>query len=139
MKATQPVCIVSSCLLGLCTRYDAKVKQYPLALQELEGFTYLPVCPEQLGGLATPRQPADLHGGDGHDVLKRSASVICKDGSDVTDQYLRGARQVLKIVTMQNVTKAILKARSPSCGVSGKPGVTAALLQQHGIETVEID
>lgn len=139
MPTTQHICLVSSCLLGLCTRYDGEIKQYPLALQELESYLYLPVCPEQLGGLPTPRQAADIHGGDGHDVLAQKATVLCKDGSDVTSEFIKGAQQVLQIAKMQNVTKAVLKARSPSCAVTGNPGVTAALLQQHGIETIEIE
>lgn len=139
MKTTQPVCLISSCLLGLCTRYDGKVKQYPKVIKELKNYIYLPVCPEQLGGLATPRNAADIRGGNGYDVLENNASVLCKNGADVTAQFVRGAEQVLQIAQMQNITHAILKARSPSCGVTGTTGVTAAILQKHGIATMEID
>lgn len=139
MQTTQPVCLISSCLLGLCTRYDGKIKRYPKALQELKDYIYVPVCPEQLGGLPTPREAADIHGGDGYDVLLNNASVLRKSGPDVTAQFIHGAEQVLQIAKMQNITHAILKARSPSCGVSGKTGVTAAILKQHGIVTIEVE
>lgn len=106
-------------------------------MQEIKDIVWIPVCPEQLGGLQTPREPADILGGDGHDVLKGNAQVITCSGLDVTAQFLRGAHLVLNLAYEQNITLAILKARSPSCAVQGKVGVTAALLQQHGITLLE--
>lgn len=130
--------LVSACLVGLQTRYDGRVVDSPGCREELENYTWIPVCPEQLGGLPTPRCPADIAGGNGFDVLEGQARVICDDGKDVTAPFVRGAEMVLDIARRQGVEKIFLKARSPSCGVK-KTGVTAALLQRHGIQLVEFD
>ena len=149
--------MVSACLLGVHSRYDGK----PLAAEkaecrlagelcEKEGI--VPICPEQWGGLPTPRSPAFIVGADGvpdadgHDVLAGRAKVMNADGDDVTENYLRGARDVLELAKRLGVRKAYLKSRSPSCGVGGlsdggdgtRPGdgVTAALLMQNEIEVV---
>jgi len=106
-------------------------------MDKLEGRNWIPVCPEQLGGLPTPRTPADLVGGDGHDVLAGRAAVIDRQGRDVTQQFISGARQCLEIARARNVTTALLKAGSPSCGLTPATGVTAALLTDHGIKVVE--
>jgi len=106
-------------------------------MDKLEGRNWIPVCPEQLGGLPTPRTPADLVGGDGHDVLAGRAAVIDRQGRDVTQQFISGARQCLEIARARNVTTALLKAGSPSCGLTPATGVTAALLADHGIKVVE--
>lgn len=129
-------CLISSCLIGLCTRYDGQSKPNERCLKYLNDFIYIPVCPEQLGGLPTPRSPAELTDGDGMDVLTGFASVITRDGMDVTKEFLVGAEGVLKIAQDQNIRLALLKARSPSCGVK-KLGVTAALLETKGIKLVE--
>jgi uncharacterized protein YbbK (DUF523 family) len=139
MPTSQPVYLISSCLLGLCTRYDGKIKDYPDTLKKFNGAILIPVCAEQLGGLSTPREAADLVNGDGNDVINANGSVVTKSGTNVTPEFIKGAEQVIKIAKMQNVTKAILKARSPSCGVTGTIGVTAALLQKHNIETIEVE
>ncbi|RWX50032.1 hypothetical protein VU01_14032 [Candidatus Electrothrix marina] len=129
-------CLISSCLIGLCTRYDGRSKPDDRCLRYLNDFIYIPVCPEQLGGLPTPRPAADLRDGDGMDVLTGFASVITRDGMDVTKEFIAGAEGVLKIALDQNIRLALLKARSPSCGVK-KLGVTAALLATYGIKLVE--
>lgn len=134
---TPPIYLVSSCLAGLCTRYDGKVQPNLQCLRKLQGSTWIPVCPEQLGGLSTPRDAADIVGGDGYDVLSGSAAVLTRTGQDLTREFIFGARQVLQIAQSQNVVHACLKARSPSCAVSGITGVTAALLVQHGIKVSE--
>jgi uncharacterized protein YbbK (DUF523 family) len=130
-------CLVSSCLVGLCTRYDGRSKPNPDCIRALADFCYIPVCPEQLGGLATPRPPADIVGGDGKDVLQNRARVVRRDGIDVTEQFVAGARAVLQIARDQDVTLALLKARSPSCGLQPRIGVAAALLRQSGITVIE--
>lgn len=129
-------CLISSCLIGLCTRYDGQSKPNERCLSYLNDFIYLPVCPEQLGGLPTPRPAAELVGGDGMDVLTGFASVIAQNGKDVTKEFIAGAEAVLKIARDQDIRLALLKARSPSCGVK-KYGVTAALLESNGIRLVE--
>jgi len=108
----------------------------------------VPVCPEQLGGLPTPREPAWIVGGDGSDVLKGGAKVISRSGGDVTENFRRGAEEALRIAKLFGAREAILKARSPSCGC-GKirepfsfdklkegDGVTAALLKKNGIRVI---
>jgi uncharacterized protein YbbK (DUF523 family) len=104
----------------------------------MHAMSWIPVCPEQLGGLSTPREAADIVGGDGADVLAGTARVLTKSGLDVTAQFIRGARQVLHIAHLQNTGMAFLKARSPSCAVHGRMGVTAALLQSAGIALIEL-
>ena len=131
------ICLVSACLVGLCTRYDAKIKKNASCLGQLKEVHWIPVCPEQLGGLSTPRSAADLVGGDGFAVLAGRALVITQSGLDVTSQFIKGAQQCLAIAQEQNITTALLKSRSPSCGLSPQTGVTAALLQQHGIKIIE--
>lgn len=132
-------CLISSCLLGLCTRYDGKVKTPPLDLTKFPEYHFIPVCPEQLGGLPTPRPPADITGGNGDDVLNSRATVLTKDGQDVTSEFVQGARQVVQIAELLNCSAAILKARSPSCAVNGTRGVAAALLKQQGLTLIEAD
>ena len=102
-------------------------------MQELSTHCWIPVCPEQLGGLATPRTAANLVGGDGHEVLAGRAAVIDANGLDVSAEFIRGAEQVLAIARAQNITLALLKSRSPSCGLGNPIGVTAALLLENAI------
>lgn len=135
--ACQKKCLVSACLVGLCTRYDGKCKPDSRCLQQLDGMHWIPVCPEQLGGLSTPRIAADLRGGDGHDVLAHQASVVDQNGRDVSTEFIHGARQVLAIARAQQIEQALLKAHSPSCGLQNPVGVTAALLLAHGIHCHE--
>ncbi len=129
--------LVSSCLLGLATRYDGQSKTFRACLRFLEGKIWLPVCPEQLGGLSTPRPAADIVGGDGGAVLDGKAQVLTRDGIDVTSKFIAGAKQVLAIAKQQEICGICLKARSPSCAVHGQQGVTAALLARHGFTLYE--
>lgn len=129
-------CLVSACLTGLCTRYDGQSKPDPSCLHRLTGYHWIPVCPEQLGGLPTPRPAAKLIGGDGHAVLAGTAQVVDAAGNDQTAAFVRGATMILAIAQAQNITRCFLKSGSPSCGLSPVPGVTAALLQNHGIDIV---
>lgn len=98
--------LCSACLLGLCCRYDGKsklnLKIQKLAFKEM----LIPICPEQLGGLSTPRSPCEI----------KNKKVITKDGKDITKVFEKGAKEVLKIVKLLNIKEAILKQRSPSCG-----------------------
>lgn len=126
------VYLVSGCLLGLACRYDGRVKDYPECRAALVGKVYVPVCPEQLGGLSTPREPADLVGGDGAAVLAGLARVVTRSGVDVTANFLRGAEQVLRIARELQAAGVFLKSGSPSCGAGLVLGVTAALLRREG-------
>ena len=129
-------CLVSACLTGLCTRYDGRSKANPSCLQQLIGRHWIPICPEQLGGLPTPRPAARLEGGDGYGVLAGTARVIDRDGNDLSEPFLRGAAMVLTIARTQQIDLCFLKSASPSCGLSPLAGVTTALLRTHGIEVV---
>ncbi len=137
MRPDRQQCLVSSCLTGLCTRYDGRCRSDDNCLRALKSYHYIPVCPEQLGGLATPRPAADLTAGDGHAVLRGRARVITREGIDVTSQFIAGAEAVLHIARTQQISLAMLKAKSPSCGSGQVVGVTAALLLEHGITVVE--
>ena len=126
--------LISACLLGTCCRYDGASKPHPLVGQLAECHTLVPVCPEQLGGLPTPRPPAE----------RRGDRVVTKTG-DVTEQYRRGAEETIKLCKLLGCQAAVLKERSPSCGygevydgthsgiLTDGNGVTAALLYANGI------
>ena len=130
--------LVSACLLGVSCRYDGRSKGYPLAGELLKRHTAIPVCPEILGGLSTPRAPSE----------RRGSGVVTKDGADVTEQYRRGAQEVLRLARLYGCTAAVLKERSPACG-SGEIydgtfthtvvegfGVAAELLAENGIRVL---
>ena len=128
--------LISACLLGVCCRYDGESKPIMQTVALMERYHLIPVCPEQLGGLPTPREPSERQGD----------AVRTKCGADVTAQYTRGAEQALHLARVFGCKKAVLKERSPSCGsgeiydgtFSGKltpgDGVTAALFKKNGIE-----
>lgn len=132
-----PVYLVSACLVGLCTRYDGRTKESPECFKTLKNAIWIPVCPEQLGGLPTPREAADIAGGDGAAVLAGKARVLSRSGIDLTEDFIRGAGQILQIARSQHIDGVFLKARSPSCGVTGRMGVTAALLHAEGFQLTE--
>ena len=127
--------LVSACLLGCACRYDGQSKPHPLAQELAKRGLAVPVCPEQLGGLPTPRNPSERQGD----------RVVMNDGRDVTAEYRRGAEEALRLARLYGCTAAVLKEKSPSCGSSLiydgsftgtlRPGVgvTAALLLRNGI------
>ncbi len=129
--------LVSACLVGLCTRYDGTIKENTECRKFLKDHLYIPVCPEQLGGMPTPRPAADILNGDGQDVLRAKARVCTKKGEDVSDFFIKGAEQVLQIAESQEIAGVCLKSRSPSCAISGIIGVTAALLKINGFKLYE--
>lgn len=127
--------LISACLLGLPCRYDGASKPQPWAEALAARHELVPVCPEQLGGLPTPRAPSERQG----------SRVVMNTGADVTAQYERGAACTLTLYRLLGCEAAILKERSPSCGcgqvydgsfsgtLTSGDGVTAALLKAHGI------
>ncbi|MFW8601529.1 DUF523 domain-containing protein [Desulfobacterota bacterium M19] len=129
--------LISACLLGLKTRYDGMSKGNSTCLSLLAGCCRVPFCPEQLGGLPTPRTAADIIDGTGADVLAGRARVISRDGIDVSRQFIRGAEQTLQLARQLEVEAVFLKAGSPSCGLSPISGVTAALLSEYGYRLIE--
>ncbi len=138
--------MVSSCLAGMKVRYngtDCLDEKIQKLLNENQAIA---VCPELLGGFSTPREPAEIVGGDGEDVLAGTAKVVDRSGIDVTELYLKGAYITLQKAQEVSATMVVLKENSPSCGSTmiyngefkGKKiagnGVTAALLRKNGIE-----
>ncbi len=144
-KSCPSVFLVSACLLGIPCRYDGAACPHDQLQALATRGDVLPICPEVVGGLPIPRPPAEIQGGDGGDVLDGQAQVVNVEGKDVTAEFLAGAQRALRIVQRCGIQEAILKARSPSCGVgqiydgsfSGRlvegDGVTAALLKREGI------
>jgi uncharacterized protein YbbK (DUF523 family) len=139
------VLIVSACLLGIDCRYDASSCLNPLLREKARREGYIPVCPEQLGGLPTPRPSVFIQGGNGFDVLDGKCRVCDQGGNDLTEQLIRGAFETFKIARLLGTRKAILKEKSPSCGVQFTtsdqeliqgPGVTAALFLRERIEII---
>ncbi len=133
---------MSACLVGVRCRHDGRAAGSLCVRELLAGRGGLAVCPEQLGGLATPRVPAEIVKGDGLDVLEGRCRVRAVDGRDVTGEFLRGSAEVLRLVRLMGIKDAILKEGSPSCGVRvirnrGRrkrgSGVLAVLLRIHGV------
>ncbi len=139
--------LVSACLCGINCRYDGQDSLNPQVLELFNKGELVPVCPEQLGGLSTPRACMEIVGGEGKNVLEGKSKIFDKTyTADSSGEFIEGARRVLKIAKVLNIQKAILKQRSPSCGfgkiydgsfsgnlIEGN-GVTAELLRQNGIE-----
>lgn len=119
--------LISACLLGKPCRYDGKAKPYERIEALKKKYELIPVCPEIYGGLSTPRPPAEIKDG----------RVVNKVGADVTKEYTRGALETLNLAKEHNITLAILKERSPSCG-KGKVydgSFSGALTDGNGIAT----
>ena len=135
--------LISACLLGVACRYDGKSKPHTVADRlRRAGHNLIPVCPEVMGGLSTPRPPAER---------RKDGRVVNQIGEDVTAQYRLGARLALETAKRENCALAVLKARSPSCGnteiydgtftrtlVPGQ-GVAAQWLEQAGIPVFDED
>ncbi len=142
------VVAVSACLLGERCRFDGRDKLDRDLVERLraEGAEIVPICPEVLGGLGTPRPAAEIRGGDGEDVLDgRARVVVVATGKDVTREFLVGAEAALAAARAAGATEAVLKERSPSCGPTevhrdGGPkpglGVAAALFRRAGLRVI---
>lgn len=140
--------LVSSCLAGFKVRYNATDSLDNRIHKLFSENKAITVCPELLGGFSTPREPAEIVGGDGEDVLDGKAIVVEKSGKDVTELYINGAYVTLKKAQELSATTIILKEYSPSCGSSmiyngefkGKKvagiGVTTALLRRNGLKVI---
>lgn len=130
--------LISLCLLGEPCRYDGKsVPMSGEVIEKLkEKYILVPVCPEQEGGLPTPRIPAE----------RKGEQVVRRDGGDVTTEYAKGAETALSLCRKHNISIALMKAKSPSCGagliydgtfsgtLTAGDGVTVALLSENGIK-----
>jgi uncharacterized protein YbbK (DUF523 family) len=130
--------LCSACLLGVKCRYDGQNNLNKKIVELSKKEALLPVCPEQLGGLPTPREVSEI----------QNSRVTTKSGQNMTNQFRDGAKEVLKLAKRLGITEAILKQRSPSCG-SGTvydgtfsrtrvygDGITTQLLKKNGIKVL---
>lgn len=107
---------ISACLGGVCCRYDGQAKEITALKKLVENGQAVLVCPEVLGGLPIPREPAEIRGGDGFDVWNGDAKVLTNTGEDVTALFKQGAITAYQKLVEQKITTIILKENSPSCG-----------------------
>ena len=142
--------LISACLCGVNCKYNGLNNYNEICEKLLASGKAILVCPEQLGGLPTPRIPSEIIG-NSLDILDGKGEVVNKEGSDVTAQFIKGAKETLNIAKKLNIKTAILKDGSPSCGVnyiydgnfSGTKingmGVTAQLLKESLIDVISED
>jgi uncharacterized protein YbbK (DUF523 family) len=140
--------LVSACLIGINCKYNGYNNKNEKVIQYLKDKQFIIACPEQLGGMSTPREPSEIIELDTKDVIKGQTSVINNKMLDVTNKFKEGAKETLKIANIYNCKEAILKDGSPSCGstyiydgtFSSKKidgvGVTTALLINNGIKVI---
>ena len=137
--------LVSACLCGVNCKYNGKNNLNKDCLNLLENNEAVLICPEQLGGLSTPRQPSEIQN---REMGNEEEKVVTKSGIDVTDNFIKGAEEALEIAKKSNISKAILKEGSPSCGcnfvydgsfsgnkVKGE-GITCRTLRNAGIHVM---
>jgi len=141
--------LVSACLVGINCKYNGANNFNQEVIDLVNKGGAVPVCPEQLGGCPTPRNCAEIVGGTAIDVLSGDSKVLRNNGQDGTSEFIKGARETLKIAKLLGINKAILKSKSPSCGFgkvyngefSGQlidgNGITAQLLVDNGIKVID--
>jgi len=135
--------LVSACLLGINCMWDGQSKPCPKVIELFNQGLAVPICPEQLGGLSTPRTPSEI---------QNDGRVLNREGKDVTENFKKGAEEALKIAKLAGAKEFIGKSKSPSCGFGktydgsfsgnliNKNGVTADLLVKNGIKVkTELD
>ncbi len=132
--------LISACLCGVCCRYDGGCFDFPSLRQLVKEGHAIPFCPECAGGLSTPRMPCEII------MINNKRKVISRTGVDCTAEYVKGASLAVEICRKYNITTAILKDGSPSCGATRiydgthtgncivGQGVTAALLAENGVQ-----
>ena len=138
---TKEKMLVSACLAGVNCKYDGGNNENKKIIELIKNKDVILICPEQLGGLKTPRIPAE----------RKDNKVINKENIDVTKEYQKGAEEVLNLAKKFNIKKAILKSKSPSCGkgkiydgtfsnaLTNRSGVTTELLEKNGIKVISSD
>ena len=136
--------LISACLCGVNCKYNGANNYNEICDKLFSSGKAILVCPEQLGGLPTPRIPSEMIQ-KAEDILKREGKIFTKDGRDVTEEFVKGANEVEEIAKKLNIEGAILKDGSPSCGVNyvydgtftGKKikgrGITAEILVKNGV------
>lgn len=140
--------LASACLCGINCKYNGGNNLNSKVMELYKKGLVIPVCPEQLGGMTTPRNVKEIYNGTGLDVLEGRAKVLSPNGEDSTENFIKGAQEVLKIAKDIGITVAIMKAKSPSCGfgkiydgtfskklIDGN-GVTSELLIKNGIKVI---
>ena len=142
--------LISMCLVGIPCRYNATASPTPISDALFNKYNLIPICPEQLGGLATPRAPAEIHSGEGSDVLQGAACIINTNNENITDNFISGAKQALMLAKKFKAECFIGHPKSPSCScckiyngtftgtLKLGLGVTATLLKQNGIKIVDL-
>jgi len=140
--------LISACLCGINCKYNGRNNCHPVFESMLDRNDVFPVCPEQMGGLPTPRPPCEISGGTGMDVLEGRARVVSNNNLDLTAAFIKGAQKLLQLALDIKAEEAIFQSRSPSCGcgqiydgtfssqlIEGD-GVAAALLKQNGVKVI---
>lgn len=137
--------LISACLVGINCKYNGKNNYNEKALDLVKKGIAIPICPEQLGGLTTPRNPSEIR------IIDNKVHVIDNKNNDVTKEFEKGAYEVLKLAKNLKVDKVILKSKSPSCGIGkiydgtfsnnliDSNGILANLLIDNNIEVVDIE
>ncbi|MGE5389828.1 MAG: DUF523 domain-containing protein [Deltaproteobacteria bacterium] len=140
--------MMSACLAGINCKYNGKNNLHPAFKALAENGDVLLVCPEELGGLPVPRSSSEICKGTGEDVLAGRATVINREGNDITRHFIMGAQTAFELGKNQGIDLAILRRRSPSCGcgkiydgtftstMRNGDGVFAALLKRNAINVV---
>ena len=133
--------MVSACLVGENCKYNGGSNRNEKVLEFIQDQEVILICPEVMGGLPTPRIPAEITG----------EQVMSRDGRDVTEEYFRGAQLTLELAQKVQPDLIILQSRSPSCGVKQRydgtftgtliegSGVTARLLTRHGFSVIDVE
>lgn len=133
--------MVSACLTGQNCKYNGGNNRNEKVLALLEGNEVITVCPEQMGGLPTPRTPSEV----------RDGIVTMRDGTDVDREFRRGAEMCLETAMRERPDLIVFQSRSPSCGpkqrydgtftgtLVDKPGITAELLMEHGFHVTDVE
>ena len=133
--------MVSACLTGKNCKYNGENNRNEKVLALLEGNEVITVCPEQMGGLPTPRTPSEV----------RDGIVTMRDGTDVDREFRRGAEMCLETAMRERPDLIVFQSRSPSCGpkqrydgtftgtLVDKPGITAELLMEHGFQVTDVE
>ncbi|EQC50288.1 PF04463 family protein [Bacteriovorax sp. BSW11_IV] len=133
--------IVSACLAGVECRFDCQSKERQFIIDLVKEGKAIPVCPEQMGGLTTPRDPSEIQGD----------KVLSNKGKDVTAQFNKGAQEALKMALLTGADEAYLKSKSPMCGcdeiydgsfsgaITNGDGIFTKLLKEHGIKVNSVD
>ena len=140
--------LVSACLLGIDCKYNGSNNENTKVKEYLKDKEFVIACPEQLGGLSTPRNPSEIVKCDKDGIINENYKIINNKNVDVTENFIKGAKETLKIAQIYNCKEAILKEGSPSCGstfiydgsftgnkILGE-GVTTKLLRDNNIKVI---